>query len=1418
MNNEYIRISKALSEFNISFEDATLVLNSNGIYQQIKPGSLIDNNAYKVLEEFFKNNGQKDNSSSVMRLNKALRQLNISLDRATEYLLSQGYDIDARPTTKISMEIYNCLLEEFEKDKNKRSAAVKKLSDEQKKPRKRINAEPDKEKRLKNSSPNHSTVTKGKTEDSKFQLSTSIKIDKGQHRLFTVYEHKENMTILLDARTKDTYVYKKIEKRVGQDVIMYIKDIDSFGKCRFEYSVHNDFKKGEKYTFRLVKELENGFIIDRGEYSSFVPTSFSKYFETDNIKLEVDKLDSNKNNLFYLNPASPRDPININNESDPAKLFITGEIYNFKITGSLTGNYGDEIFLVEHKRFKATVKAMDFQLENRPASIACVVNKIDTHKIQISQDRFSLLSSVYRENRSYNFHIDSINIDENSGDEYYLVSDNYGFYHRVFFNEYVIENLDKNVVGEDQDFYLKRIDEKGFLVLHVNTSEHSGTFYSAEQIFAQLDIEGQIDTFFYSFEEILKDKRFKDQAYSFLFEDYRNRENLWIFSYLSFLEHYTIILCAKQLWDEVIDITNIYIALEEWMLEGSDFLNNFSKEKKEITIQKAERKLEQAKFRQEALKIAKEGKSEEFINEINEKLGKTGYLRPNKMGVFKAILKILPELLASNDAEIVSVLTILIKESRLDKYEYSHYGRILEKRLATEKYQLNFNLIKRKHQNFDENTVKNIKDIVQLIALQIYLANESGNSKYAVIKSATLLRYLSFISEDENYKKKLLYGAVHCITSNEAVNLKLEDISNINAICLNIKNTNALLNERSSFNAQLFFNSGGAVYNTNVGWALVPTSQNFYFKNRKHVRLNSNASYFDDKLLIAGIYENLKLTRLQNFREYDQNWKEYYASVNQSDQAVVQNKKLPPVGAMLKLRAKNYLKDKTSLLFVEIIDNQYSGEGVLHIKEVSKVFLNGLDGVINPGEIFEAEVIDVSNGKLSFSLIDLIWNFSEKEELESEHILVGKVAHISNGFAFLLCENGIAASCFSETENYQLEENKCYKFKISHPEESRHRYFSAKFVSESDQHLDEKRIFRGFLEKHIIESTQEEDTDYSSKHNYKLIYELVLVIENILSLEKEPFKKLEYLYLAKFLTSILKHHRSYYFEAQIDFMHQVNDFKNLPVEANFEPRKYVDSQTIESFESLELINDYYKILELFNKEDSFSELAQLKSRTPSREIKRLVNGILAFNLLKEEFPDDEETLKRTKNLIYSHIANERLNAANELLDPLEDQSIKDDKSEEKELNLGLENKVKEFKTSFIYYAGTHSADLEKQSFVIMKVIAGFLNGSGGSVFLGVDDFGNINGLDEDYKHFKNADKYERSIRKYITSNFNKDVNGQIDFQFNQYKGNEYLEIVVPRYDDPIALGNDFYQRQGNETRILTGGDLSMFFKRKFKAA
>ncbi len=58
--------------------------------------------------------------AETIRLNKVLRELNISLDRAVEYLNSKGIEIDARPTTKITEEVHQILSDEFQTDASKR--------------------------------------------------------------------------------------------------------------------------------------------------------------------------------------------------------------------------------------------------------------------------------------------------------------------------------------------------------------------------------------------------------------------------------------------------------------------------------------------------------------------------------------------------------------------------------------------------------------------------------------------------------------------------------------------------------------------------------------------------------------------------------------------------------------------------------------------------------------------------------------------------------------------------------------------------------------------------------------------------------------------------------------------------------------------------------------------------------------------------------------------------------------------------------------------------------------------------------------------------------------------------------------------------------------------------------------------------
>jgi translation initiation factor IF-2 len=61
--------------------------------------------------------------AETVRLNKVLRELNISIDRAVDFLESKGVDIEKSPNTKISEDIHTVLLNEFQTDASKKVAS-----------------------------------------------------------------------------------------------------------------------------------------------------------------------------------------------------------------------------------------------------------------------------------------------------------------------------------------------------------------------------------------------------------------------------------------------------------------------------------------------------------------------------------------------------------------------------------------------------------------------------------------------------------------------------------------------------------------------------------------------------------------------------------------------------------------------------------------------------------------------------------------------------------------------------------------------------------------------------------------------------------------------------------------------------------------------------------------------------------------------------------------------------------------------------------------------------------------------------------------------------------------------------------------------------------------------------------------------
>ena len=102
--------------------------------------------------------------AETIRLNKVLRELNISLDRAVDFLNDKGIEIEHRPTTKISEEVYEVLSNEFQTDASKKVAS-KEVSEAKLKEKEALREEREREieKKLQKEEAAKKVVVKAKT-------------------------------------------------------------------------------------------------------------------------------------------------------------------------------------------------------------------------------------------------------------------------------------------------------------------------------------------------------------------------------------------------------------------------------------------------------------------------------------------------------------------------------------------------------------------------------------------------------------------------------------------------------------------------------------------------------------------------------------------------------------------------------------------------------------------------------------------------------------------------------------------------------------------------------------------------------------------------------------------------------------------------------------------------------------------------------------------------------------------------------------------------------------------------------------------------------------------------------------------------------------------------------------------------------
>ena len=164
-----------------------------------------------------------------------------------------------------------------------------------------------------------------------------------------------------------------------------------------------------------------------------------------------------------------------------------------------------------------------------------------------------------------------------------------------------------------------------------------------------------------------------------------------------------------------------------------------------------------------------------------------------------------------------------------------------------------------------------------------------------------------------------------------------------------------------------------------------------------------------------------------------------------------------------------------------------------------------------------------------------------------------------------------------------------------------------------------------------------------------------------------------------------------------------------------------------------------------------------------------------------------------------------------------DVSTSDPESSLGDLLAAGESQTVEFKSTARWNLQTRQRD-KKMEHVITKTVCGFLNAEGGRLLIGVDNNGNVLGLENDMRTLgakANTDGYELSLRQHLENTLSIPTAATVRISFEKHAGADVCVVSVaasrkPAFAKALEGGgkpSEFWVRIGNSTKQLHGDDM-----------
>ena len=451
--------------------------------------------------------------------------------------------------------------------------------------------------------------------------------------------------------------------------------------------------------------------------------------------------------------------------------------------------------------------------------------------------------------------------------------------------------------------------------------------------------------------------------------------------------------------------------------------------------------------------------------------------------------------------------------------------------------------------------------------------------------------------------------------------------------------------------------------------------------------------------------------------------------------------------------------------------------------------------------VFKAQIVDKEEDLFKFSMHEELKNYFSDEYYSYDEDIICSVGNVPNNYGMspAITKEGVSVSLRNAGEFDGIRKNSIVRCRLVGPGSGTF-HIACEIVDYASYDFDLNTAFKnlmldisvGRIPEKITQQEEEQILESDKVLDESYVKEVIYMIDRMALLDTEYVKSFNYLGFARIMCLLIGwESQAAYYKGRMDIIVMLHDFaQNSKVDT--EKLAQLENANAELFSNNVVLRERFLQLQtvsFIDREEHNEELFNLAKMYPS--LKNIASLVLAYNITKS-----------------NNLTSSASNIHNKIIQLL---NLKGYETGLKLYGTGEETEETEYKTSIMFYAEDNGSipNPEKQMNEILKVINSFLNTRGGTLYVGVNNFGYGVGVEEELNaspFFGDKDKYILSIVNAVALEWGNDIATtyikRIKFDEDNTEKDVLIIEILP-IQSGLAYKDVWYVRKAGSKRKLT---------------